>query len=131
MAEPTTPQPAPSQPVAPQPLAEVDPTHPEIVLGLDEPLATFNTAGVLSAVDCHTALRLARLTGCRDQLALLGAAFAVRAPRFGHVQAVLADLPATVTDEDGRTVPIDGGKGPGAGEGEAVAHGGHSPARNA
>lgn len=97
MAEPTT----------PQPLAEVDPTHPEIVLGLDEPLATFNTAGVLSAVDCHTALRLARLTGCTDPLALLGAAFAVRAPRFGHVQAVLADLPATVTDEDGRTVPID------------------------
>ena len=104
MAE--APAPSPEIAEAPRPLAEIDPTHPELVLGLDEPLATFNRAGVLSAADCHTALRLARLTGCTDPLALLGAAFAVRAPRFGHVQAVLADLPTSVTDEDGRTVPI-------------------------
>ena len=48
-------------------------------------LRTFNRAGVLSTSDVHVALRLAQLSGSEEELAWLGAAFAVRAPRLGHV----------------------------------------------
>ena len=48
-------------------------------------LGAFNRAGILSTSDVHVAMRLARLSGTEDELAWLGAAFAARAPRLGHV----------------------------------------------
>jgi exodeoxyribonuclease V alpha subunit len=86
----------------------VDPNRPDRVTGdLPFRLRAFNDAGVLSAADVHTAMRLAELTGCEDDDAVLAAAFAVRAPRYGHVFAQLDGLADTVTDEDGRIVDLD------------------------
>ncbi|CAN5152527.1 exodeoxyribonuclease V subunit alpha [soil metagenome] len=89
-------------------LVEQDPFRPDRVAGdLSDRLRAFNDAGVLSSADVHTALRLAALTGCDDDDVVLAAAFAVRAPRYGHVFAQLDGLADTVTDEDGRTAEID------------------------
>jgi exodeoxyribonuclease V alpha subunit len=68
-------------------------------------LRAFNDAGVLVAADVHVALRLAGFAGERDEAVLLAAAFAVRAPRIGHVHVDLAtirDTAAVDADE-----PID------------------------
>jgi exodeoxyribonuclease V alpha subunit len=87
--------------------ADVDPFHPDRVAGpLEVRSRQLNDAGVLSAADIHTAQRLARLCGCEDPLAILAAAFAVRAPRYGHVFAQLDMLADTVTDEDGRIAEL-------------------------
>lgn len=87
---------------------EADPYRPDRVAGdLPNSLRTFNDAGVLSAADIHAACTLARLTGCTDPDALVVAAFAIRAPRYGHVFAQLDDLADTVTDEDGRIADLD------------------------
>jgi len=68
-------------------------------------LREFNEAGVLSAADVHVALRLGRLGEARDEAGLLAAAFAVRAPRLGHVCVDLATIRTTAsTDLD---EPID------------------------
>lgn len=92
---------------------ELDPFRPDRVTGvLPGRMQVFSDAGVLSAVDVHTALRLGRLSGTTDELAVLAAAFAVRAPRYGHVFAQLDDLAGTVTDEDGRAVEVDPGTWP-------------------
>lgn len=85
-----------------------DPHRPDRVAGeLDGRLRTFNDAGVLSAADIHAANTLARLTGCRDPDAVVAAAFAIRAPRYGHVFAQLDELADSVTDEDGRVADLD------------------------
>ena len=55
-------------------------------------LREFNEAGVLTAADLHVALRLGRLGESSDETVLLGAAFAVRAPRLGHVCVDLATI---------------------------------------
>jgi exodeoxyribonuclease V alpha subunit len=69
------------------------------------PLREFNDAGVLTAADLHVALRLGRLGETSDDAVLLGAAFAVRAPRFGHVRVDLATIRTTAsTDLD---APVD------------------------
>ncbi len=52
-------------------------------------LGTFNRAGVLAPADVHVARRLGRLGGDDDPLVALAAAFAVRAPRLGHVRVDL------------------------------------------
>jgi exodeoxyribonuclease V alpha subunit len=68
-------------------------------------LREFNVAGVLTAADVHVALRLGRLGNSSDDTVLLGAAFAVRAPRLGHVCVDLATIRTTAsTDLD---VPVD------------------------
>ncbi len=68
-------------------------------------LGEFNLAGVLSAADVHVALRLGRLGETGDEVVLLGAAFAVRAPRLGHVCVDLATIRTTAsTDLD---TPVD------------------------
>jgi exodeoxyribonuclease V alpha subunit len=68
-------------------------------------LGEFNLAGILSAADVHVALRLGRLGETSDEVVLLGAAFAVRAPRLGHVCVDLATIRTTAsTDLD---TPID------------------------
>lgn len=69
--------------------------------GVDGLMATFNRAGLLAAADVHVAARLGQLVGVADDLALLGAAFAVRAPRLGHVCVDLASISETAsTDAD-------------------------------
>jgi len=55
-------------------------------------LAPFVHAGVLVAADVHVARTLARLAGEHDEVAILGAAFAVRAVRMGHVCVDLDDI---------------------------------------
>ena len=83
---------------------EVDPFDVRLALRCPEVLRAFNAAGVLAGADIHGGLRLARLGGDQRDAVVLGAAFAVRAPRLGHVcvdlgtvretVAVDADLPA-------------------------------------
>ncbi len=77
------------------------PRGPDVVVGLGTHplLLAFNRAGVLSAADVHVALCLARLGGETDELVVLGAAFAVRAPRVGHVRADLAALRSSAATE--------------------------------
>jgi exodeoxyribonuclease V alpha subunit len=62
-------------------------------------LRDFNEAGVLSAADVHVAVRLGRLGGSDDDAVLLGAAFAVRAPRLGHVCVDLATIRSTASSD--------------------------------
>jgi exodeoxyribonuclease V alpha subunit len=68
-------------------------------------LRVFNEAGVLAAADVHVALRLGQLATEDDELTLLAAALAVRAPRLGSVCVDLARIGATAsTDLD---APVD------------------------
>lgn len=68
-------------------------------------LGLFNDAGVLNAADVHVAQRLSTLVGEDNELVLLAAALAVRAPRESHVCTDLAIVAATATsDLDG---PVD------------------------
>ena len=62
-------------------------------------LAQLLKHGVLTALDVHFARAAARLAGCDDPLALLGAAMASRAPRYGHVCVDLAAVQRTVRVE--------------------------------
>ncbi|MBW3614510.1 MAG: exodeoxyribonuclease V subunit alpha [Actinobacteria bacterium] len=75
---------------------EVDPFDVRRVLRCPEVLAPFNEMGVLSGPDIHAALRLARLGGDGSDAVALGAAFAVRAPRLGHVCTDLHTIRETV-----------------------------------
>ncbi len=68
-------------------------------------LREFNQAGVLSAADVHVALRIGRLGQIDDEGVLLAAAFAVRAPRLGHVCVDLATIRMTASTDI--EVPID------------------------
>jgi exodeoxyribonuclease V alpha subunit len=60
-------------------------------------LREFNAIGVLAAADAHVAERLAELAGEEDELVVLAAALAVRAPRLGHVYVDLATIRETAT----------------------------------
>ena len=60
-------------------------------------LREFNAAGVLAAADVHVALRLTALAGEPDEAVALAIAFAVRAPRLGHVLVDLATIRDTAT----------------------------------
>ena len=62
-------------------------------------LREFNEAGVLTAADLHVALRLGRLGDSSDEAVLLGAGFAVRAPRLGHVCVDLATIRDTASTD--------------------------------
>jgi exodeoxyribonuclease V alpha subunit len=77
--------------------AGVDRFDARIARGASGTLAAFNEAGVLAAADVHVARRLARLAGEEDEAVVLAAAFAVRAPRLGHVFADLARVHETAT----------------------------------
>jgi exodeoxyribonuclease V alpha subunit len=59
------------------------------------PLRDFNDAGVLAPADVHVARRLGGLAREDDELVLLAAALAVRAPRLGHVLVDLATIRET------------------------------------
>ncbi len=72
-----------------------------LALGIEGPLREFNQAGILATSDVHVAVRLARLSGTADVAVQLGAAFAARAPRLGHVCADLRSISGTAsTDTD-------------------------------
>jgi exodeoxyribonuclease V alpha subunit len=72
----------------------------ELALGAPEPLAAFNEAGVLSAADVRVALTLAHLADVDPSSdTALAVAFAVRAPRLGHVFVDLETAAATSTSE--------------------------------
>jgi len=73
----------------------------------DSLLGTFNRAGVLAPADVHVARRLGRLGEDDDELVALAAAFAVRAPRVGHVRADLRSLRATAEGEIEDEVDLD------------------------
>ena len=84
-----------------------EPFEVRLALGATGVLRTFNAAGVLSAADVHVAQRLGRLGGEDDEVVLLAAAFAARAPRLAHVCTDLATLPERVAvDTD---LPVDVG----------------------
>lgn len=68
-------------------------------------LREFNEAGVLTAADLHVALRLGRLGDSSDEAVLLGAGFAVRAPRLGHVCVDLATIRDTASTD--LETPVD------------------------
>ena len=71
------------------------------------PLGEFNRAGILSPSDVHVALRLARLSGTGDDAVVLGAAFAARAPRLGHVCVDLQSIRHTASTDSDSTVDVD------------------------
>ena len=68
-------------------------------------LRAFNDIGVLSAADIQVAARLTSLAGERDDWVALGAAFAVRGPRLGHVLVDLATIRTTAAVDSDE--PID------------------------
>ncbi|WP_354698970.1 RecBCD enzyme subunit RecD [Paraconexibacter sp. AEG42_29] len=82
-----------------------DPFDARRVHGAGGSLDAFNAAGVLAAADVHVAQRLARLAGGADDAVLLAIAFAVRAPRLGHVYVDLGTIAATAAVES--DVPVD------------------------
>jgi exodeoxyribonuclease V alpha subunit len=72
-----------------------------LALGIEGPLREFNQAGILATSDVHVAVRLAQLSGTTDVTVQLGAAFAARAPRLGHVCVDLRSISGTAsTDTD-------------------------------
>lgn len=85
--------------------AEVDTLDGRRVHRCPDLLRPFNEVGVLSGADIHVALRLAGLGGDQSDPVVLGAAFAVRAPRLGHVCADLASIQATVAVD--AELPVD------------------------
>ncbi len=80
-------------------LASVDAFDAGLVLGASGPLLEFNRAGILSPSDVHVALRLARLGDSAEDAVCLGAAFAARAPRLGHVCVDLATIRQTASSD--------------------------------
>lgn len=69
-------------------------------------LREFNAIGVLAAADVHVAERLAALAGEEDELVVLAAALAVRAPRLGHVYVDLATIRETATVDSDEPVDL-------------------------
>jgi exodeoxyribonuclease V alpha subunit len=69
----------------------------DLALRAAAPLAQFNRAGILAAADVHVATTLTRLAANSDPETLLATAFAVRAPRLGHVFVDLASISQTAT----------------------------------
>lgn len=79
------------------PRTELDPFDVREALRGPDLLSQFNSIGLLTSADVHVALRLADLGGEQDDAVALAAAFAVRAPRLGHVFVDLATIPDTAS----------------------------------
>ncbi|HEX4163620.1 MAG TPA: exodeoxyribonuclease V subunit alpha [Acidimicrobiales bacterium] len=88
-------------------LLEGSPYDAALALGIEGPLHEFNAAGVLSTSDVHVALRLAGLGAVDDDVVTLGAAFAARAPRLGHVCVDLASIRATASSDTDLPADLD------------------------
>ena len=69
-------------------------------------LRAFNDIGVLSAADVQVAARLTSLAGEGDDWVALGAAFAVRGPRLGHVLVDLATIRSTAAVDSDEPVDL-------------------------
>ncbi len=89
------------------PTEKLDRFDPALALGAEGPLREFNEAGVLAASDVHVAGRLTALSGVTDGLVRLGAAFAARAPRLGHVCVDLAAIRLTASSESDTDKDVD------------------------
>jgi exodeoxyribonuclease V alpha subunit len=76
---------------------EIDRYDVRVARRASAPLIAFNEAGVLVAADVHVAQRLAELAKEASDAVVLAAAFAVRAPRLGHVFVDLARIHETAT----------------------------------
>lgn len=74
--------------------------------GFSELAAPFVANGVLSLGEVHTVDRLARLAHQTDCEALLGLAFAVRAPRVGHTGVNIATIHLDIATEAGSAAPL-------------------------
>ena len=72
---------------------------PRRAVGAPDALRAWNDAAVLVSADVHVAARLALLLGETDDTALLGAAFAVRAVRTGHVCVDLETISTSATSD--------------------------------
>jgi len=70
-------------------------------------LAPFVEAGVLDASAVHVADAIARAVGGIEPEVLLGAALAARAPRFGHICMVPADVAGSIVVDDMRLPGVD------------------------
>jgi exodeoxyribonuclease V alpha subunit len=70
------------------------------------PLGLFNSAGLLAPSDVHVAQRLSDLAGEHDDALRLGVAFAVRAPRLGHVCVDLESVRGTASSETDADVDV-------------------------
>ena len=62
-------------------------------------LQAFNRAGILDGSDVHVARRLSQLAGVGGEDVSLGIAFAVRAPRLGHVCVDLRTIRETASGD--------------------------------
>jgi exodeoxyribonuclease V alpha subunit len=85
--------------------AAVDDFDAGLALGAAGRLRAFNRAGILTTSDVHVALRLAGLGGSDDDVVALGAAFAARAPRLGHVCVDLLAIRDTANSD--ADTPVD------------------------
>jgi exodeoxyribonuclease V alpha subunit len=85
----------------------IDAFDADMVLGAPALLASFNRAGLLAVSDIHVALRLARLGQVEDERVTLGAAFAARAPRLGHVRVDLVSVRETASSDTDGAVDLD------------------------
>jgi exodeoxyribonuclease V alpha subunit len=70
-------------------------------------LQAFNRAGILHGADVHVAHRLAQLAGASGEDVGLGIAFAVRAPRLGHVCVDLQTIRQTASGDIDLPTDID------------------------
>lgn len=70
-------------------------------------LAPFVEIGVLDSADVHVSRCIAALCGDTDEQVLLAAAFAVRAPRLGHVHVDLATIRETVSVDSDEPVDLE------------------------
>ncbi|HEV2060596.1 MAG TPA: hypothetical protein VGR11_14665, partial [Solirubrobacteraceae bacterium] len=89
-----------------RPVLEIDPHDPRRARHAPGLLRTFNDIGVLSAADVHVAVRLTSLADEPDDLVALAAAFAVRAPRLGHVLVDLATIRSTAAVDSDEPVDL-------------------------
>jgi exodeoxyribonuclease V alpha subunit len=83
-------------------------------MGPDGTLRLFNEAGLLAPSDVHVAVRLSDLAGVEDDALRLGIAFAVRAPRLGHVCVDLESVRGTASSENDSEVDVEALPWPGA-----------------
>jgi exodeoxyribonuclease V alpha subunit len=71
-------------------------------------LDEFNAIGLLAPADVHVATRLAALVSEVDEAVVLAVAFAVRAPRRGHVFVDLSRIAETADVDSEETVDLSG-----------------------
>ena len=76
-------------------------------VGSEGPLGLFNVAGLLAPSDVHVAVRLSELAGGHEDALRLGVAFAVRAPRLGHVCVDLESVRGTASSETEPEVDVE------------------------